>query len=146
MKIVGSLVILVSAIIVSYMYEKNKREEIAALREIYKLSEHIKNQIAYFSYPIKGIYENYKTENPYAKELINGNKLFVFDKEISEKINACFEGIGKGFKDEQINALEYLLAELKSVEKRASHTITQKIKVFRSIAMFIACCVIILLI
>ena len=146
MKILGSILILSASIVSSYLYEKKKRNEILELQEIYKLAMFIKNQISCFSTPIKEIYSKFKTDSALANKIMNGEKIFLYDKEISGKLNDCLLSLGRGYKSEQLKSLEYICAELKMAEKSAKEGYKSKISVFRSVAIFLGCCLIIFLV
>ena len=146
MKVVGSVIILISSVISSYIYERHRKEEITDLKELLKLCHYIKNQILYFSYPLKEIYKNYKTENKFIISLINGDDYFIFDNDIRNKIHSCFVNLGKGYKNEQINSLDCLITEIERTKEQAESVISQKTRVFRSVSFFVGCCVIILLV
>ena len=144
MKILGSLLILASSVIASYIYENRKKEEIATLGEAIKLIEYIKNQIIYFSYPVKGILKNFKTENIQIKNIMNEGCFTLGNKELDTKVKECFANLGKGYKNEQLQSLDYVLIWLKKAEAQANQCFAQKTKVFSSVAVFVSCCFVIL--
>ena len=146
MKVIGSILIITCSVIISYFYEKNKKEEICALQELYRFFDYVKNQIYCFSCPLSDIYKGYKTDCLCVNELIVKQKIFIYNEDISKTINSCFSNLGKGYKQEQLKSLDYLLNELTKSKSDAENAFTQKAKVFKSISFFIACCIVILLV
>ena len=146
MKIAGSVLIIISAITVTFIYEKRLKEQISTLKNIIDFFEYVKNQIEYFSLPLNEIYSKYETTNSYISDLIIKRKINCFSQELNSDISNIVAELGKGFKDEQINSLNYILTCLDKEIKKYEKEYSQKVKVFRAIALFIGCCTVILLV
>lgn len=146
MKILGSVLILVASVTISYYYERQQKEQIVNLKSICRFLEHVKYRIELFAMPIKRIYEEYKDKDECIEGLMNGDSIELFSNELMGELNACFSTLGSCYKDEQISKLEFTISlingEITALEKEYS----QKIKVFRAIALFIGCSAVILLV
>ena len=147
MKLTGSILIIIAAIIISFFYEKQQQEKIMRLKAVLHLIDYIKNQISYFSRPVKDIYMNYKLQNDDMSALISGNVTDLpFCQDLKDELYACFSSLGSGYKDEEIKKLEYVALKLSKEISKAEKELPQKIKVFRAISIFISCSVVILLV
>lgn len=146
MKILGSVLIILSSVIASYFYECNLKSQVQGLKEIDKLVLFIKAQIEYFSLSLNEIYEKYNSKNEIIKKLISKCKLNFFEKEIEDELSNTFDKLGNGFKNEQIKNLEYLHTFLDKKITEFNENYTQKAKVFRALSIFIGCCAVILLV
>ena len=146
MKIIGSFLIIFVSLASSYYYEKHQKEKQRELHSICEFLEFIKSHITHFSAPLDKIFDSYQDKNHYIVALLSHEQL----KCISESLNAvflkCFNSLGKGYKDEQIKLLDFTineaLKELSDLEKDYK----QKTRVFRSMAIFIGCSIVILLV
>ena len=146
MKIIGSVLIIFSSVTVSFYYEKHLKEQIKSLKAILDFVEYIKNQIQFFSLPLNDIYARYGSDNPYINKLKRGETVEGLDTETQDELYNCFSALGRGFKDEQIQRLEYTNFKIKAKIETFEKEYSQKNKVFRAIAIFIGCCTVILLV
>ncbi len=148
MKILGSILILFSAIFSSYYYEKGLKRKIKNCEEIIDFISHIKVEIEYFSNPLNIIYEKYDKKSDVIFFLIEGinTKTRIVDKVTDEKIFDFFNSIGKGFKKEQIAICDHTIEILNNALSRLVDESPKKIKVFRSISLFFSISTIILFI
>ena len=146
MKIFGGFLIIFSSILSAYTYEKQQKKCINDLKELKEFIEYIKNQIEYFSYPLKTIFKNYNTSNSLLINIMNGNSLKFSDKGLNLEIEKCFMSLGKGYKKEQLEQLEYMLLLIENKIKTYEQEYDKKIKVFRALSLFIGCCIVILLV
>ena len=78
--------------------------------------------------------------------LKKGEEPLIFPNEVRTLINDCFLQLGKSYKDEQIKNLDYTIEQLKEEIEQEEKDFSQKIKVFRAIALFIGCSTVILLV
>jgi len=146
MKILGSALILIASVTISYYYERGKKQNITNLRAISAFFEYIKNQIDLFSLPLPRIFDKYMDENNCVISLKKGEEPLIFPNEVRTLINDCFLQLGKSYKDEQIKNLDYTIEQLKEEIEQEEKDFSQKIKVFRAIALFIGCSTVILLV
>ena len=146
MKIIGSAFIIVASITVSFFYEKKQKENLMLLKSICSFLEYIKNQIEFFSLPLNVIFEQSSNKTCLINELIVGKEIDVFSQEINDEINICFSGLGKSYKSEQIKKLDYTIMFLKEQINKTQENYSEKIKVFRAIAIFVGCSMVILLV
>ncbi len=146
MKIVGSILIILSSITVTFFYEKKLKEQINTLKLFIEFFEHVKNQIEYFSLPLNEIYDKYTSSNSCILDIIHGKRIECLDEEINNDILNLMSLLGKGLKGEQIKNLEYINICLDKEIKQYEKEYNQKVKVFRAMALFIGCCTVILLV
>ncbi len=148
MKILGSILILASSVLASYYYEKSYKSKIITCEEIIDFISFIRTQIDYFSYPVDVIYQKYdkKTETiEYLTQNKDGKKMLI-DTSTDKKISEFFSSIGMGFKKEQLCLCEYNLELLNKKLEALKREYPNKIKVFRSMSLFIGICTVILFI
>lgn len=146
MKIIGSILILISAVTISYYYERWQRQSINNQKNICKFLEFIKNQIEFFSMPLLNIYEKYKDKNDCINLLINGKFEEITPSYVQNELKDCFSQLGTSYKDEQIKILNCTIENFKDKIKSSEKNYEQKIKVFRAISLFIGCSAVILLV
>ena len=82
MKIIGSILIVLSSIIASHFYESNLKHQLAQLKDINKFIVFIKSQIEYFSLSLNEIYLKFNSKNEQINKLINKKRLNCFEKQI----------------------------------------------------------------
>ncbi len=146
MKILGSLLIIISSIIASYLYEKQLKNQLLQFKEIERFVFFIKTQIEYFSLSLNEIYAKFNSKSELIDKLISKEKLYSFDEQTEDELKNAFENLGNGFKEEQIKNLEYLHAFLGNKIKETNENYAKKTKVFRAMSIFIGCCTVILLV
>lgn len=148
MKILGSILILASSILASYYYEKSYKAKILNCENIIDFISYIRAQIDYFSYPINIIYQKYDKKTDVIEYLINNNDATkkLIDANTDKKINEFFSSIGMGFKKEQLSLCDYNLELLNKKADTLKREYPNKIKVFRSMSLFIGICMVIIFI
>lgn len=148
MKILGCALIFVSSLLCSYFYEKNIKKKIDTLEELVDLISLIKNKIEYFSEPINKIFLEYNTKNTFIKNLLESKETAItyFDQEIQKQVSRFFSEIGNGYKKEQIALCDYNIQLLNNKLTKIKNEYPNKIKIFRSIALFVGISIIILLV
>ena len=146
MKIIGSILIIVASVTISFHYEKQQKAKITLLKSILNFIEYLKNQIEFFSLPLDVIYRKYSSQNEYLTALTRGEVLFPCTERIKDELLNCFGSIGTGYKSEEIKKLEYLAMKISDEITYEEKEISQKIKVFRAISLFIGCSTVILLV
>ena len=146
MKIIGSIFIITSSIIASYFYEKRLKNQIFQLKEINQFVFFIKIQIEHFSLSLKEIYTKFNSKNEIIGKIISKENLNLFDEQLEDELSIIFEKLGSGFKEEQINNLEYLQTILDKKIKENDENYAKKTKVFRAMSVFLGCCAVILLV
>lgn len=144
MKILGGLLILLSSIVCTYYYESHLKDKVNKYNELISFISHISNQIEYFSCPLEQIYEKYTKKTPFISSLII--KKCSFDKKVDKLVINFFQTIGQGFKKEQIKLCSYTINELESSLSSLKLLLPNKIKVFRSMSLFVGICTIILVV
>lgn len=146
MKIFGSLLIILTSIVISHIYDKRQKEKILAIKELLEFISFVKIQIEYFSLPLNTIYTKYNNNSHYVSNLIKEKPLEILDRETADELTKCISCLGKGFKKEQIEYLEYITSFLSKKITDNESNYQQKTKVFRAISLFVGCCVVILLV
>lgn len=146
MKIVGSLFIIISSILISYRYEATQRQWILNLKSVCRFLEYVRGQIELFSLPLHIIYEKYNDKTECINALINKEELDYFSSSLDKELSECFSELGKSYKDEQLKTLDYAIMKIKKELSQAEKEYAQKIKVFRAIALFVGCSAVILLV
>lgn len=146
MKIIGSILIIISSIIASYFYEKRLKHQLYQLKEIDQFTIFIKTQIEYFSLSLNEIYTKFNSKSEIIDKLISKKELNSFDEQIEDELFNTFRTLGNGFKEEQIKKLEYLHTFLDKKINEIEENYAQKTKVFRAMSIFIGCCTVILLV
>lgn len=144
MKILGGLLILLSSIVCTYYYESHLKDKVNKYSELISFISHISNQIEYFSCPLEQIYEKYTKKTPFISSLII--KKCSFDKKVDKLVINFFQTIGQGFKKEQLKLCSYTINELESSLSSLKLLLPNKIKVFRSMSLFVGICTIILVV
>ncbi|MBR2943513.1 MAG: hypothetical protein IKC16_00315 [Clostridia bacterium] len=144
MKILGGLLILLSSIVCTYYYESHLKDKVNKYNELISFISHISNQIEYFSCPLEQIYEKYTKKTPFISSLII--KKCSFDKKVDKLVINFFQTIGQGFKKEQLKLCSYTINELESSLSSLKLLLPNKIKVFRSMSLFVGICTIILVV
>ena len=109
MKIIGSLLVILSSIISAYYYEVKQREKLTSMKETDRLILFIKNQIEYFSSPLNDIFNKFETKDRQASIIKEKGNVYVFDDSVNREINSLFIGLGKGNKEEEIKSLELMI-------------------------------------
>lgn len=145
-KIIGSFLIIFTSVAISYFYDKNQKDKQQALQEICDFIEYIKLQIKLFVIPLEKIYEQYESKSQHICALISDGCVKGFSEKIDKELNKCFKSLGKGYKDEQIKNLECAYIETKEELEKLKKEYSQKTKVFRAMAIFIGCSIVILLV
>ena len=146
MKIAGSILIILSSITVSFFYERKLKEQIWILKKIADFFNYVKQQIDYFSFPLNEIYKKYEQIDNHITSIISGEKLDCLSEDMNTAIFDIMSTLGKGFKNEQIKSLEYINICLDNEIKKHEREYSQKVKVFRAMALFVGCCTVILLV
>ncbi len=148
MKMIGSVLILLSSILCSFYYEKRLKNRISKCEELISFISYIKSQIEYFSYPIDVIYDKYEQKTEFIMEIISGQTISdkIFDAYTRKNISNFFSQIGKGFKKEQITLCSFLIEELSNQLLKYKSDYPSNVKVFRSMSLFFGISTIILLI
>lgn len=148
MKIIGGIFILCAGVLISYFYEKEQRLKIVYLSKIADFIHFARSQIEFFSLPYNKIIESY-TENEDTRSLIrNGFKeyLDILSLEDKKNIKAFFSSIGKGFATEELSLCDYTVSYIEKSNDKNKAECPNKIKIFRSMALFVAISIIILLV
>ena len=146
MKIIGSLVIILTSVIASHQYEKYIKQKYQDLKALYEFFLYLRNQIEYFTLPLTTIYERYKTDNKSIIDLIENKTTQCFYKPVVTELNSTMSTLGLGYKREQLNKIDYLLSVLTKHITELEASLQQKIKIFRAISMFLGCSLVILLV
>lgn len=144
MKILGGALILLSSVICAYYYEKHLKDKVNKYNELISFISYISNQIEYFSCPLEEIYDKYTKKSPFISSLIL--KKCSFDKNVDKLVIDFFQTIGQGFKKEQIKLCSYTINELEGSLSSMKLLLPNKIKVFRSMSLFVGICTIILVV
>ena len=124
-------------ITLSYYYEKREKNKLMQLSNMRDFILHIRTKIDYFLTPLHIIYSEYT--NPFIKILINdnfNNLDLYFEKDASPLIKEFFSSVGKGLKDEEIALCDYTLSKLELIYENNEKELKNKIKVFRTLAIF----------
>lgn len=146
MKITGSVLIIIASVAVAFYYENKQKNNLIMLTSVYNFLEFIKNQIEFFSLPLNLIYEKYQPKNDCILSLIGGEVPKIFSQNIQDKLADCFLQLGKGYKTEQIDKLNYTISQIEKEINTMQRENTKKIKIFRAISLFIGCSIVILLV
>lgn len=147
MKIIGCGLILIASLVCAFYYEKRIKEKIARYSELISFISYIKNQIEYFSYPINEIFERYQPCSPFISSIIENNvDTKYLTSEEKAQINEFVASLGKGYKKEQIALCEYTISFFNVSLEKTKYEAPNKIKVFRSMSLFVGICSIILLV
>ena len=148
MKISGIILIVISSILSSIIYERKQKEKLRIIEEILSLISTIKTKISYLNLTIDDIFSSYKEKNSLIDDIKNKRYTFLenFDKETRKEIVDFFECIGKGYKKEQISSCEYLEITLNNQLTDLKADVKNKIRIFRAMTLFVCGCIIIFLI
>ncbi len=147
MKIIGCGLVLIASIVCAYYYERSIKGKMSKYNEIICFIGYIKNQIEYFSYPLDEIFEKFSSHTELTSALINGNFHSTrLGKEDEGKLNELFSQLGKSYKNEQITLCEYYIDYFTTSLRKCEGDAPNKIKVFRSMSLFVGICTIILLV
>lgn len=147
MKFIGAAIILIGSVIAAYFYEKGIRERLRHTEEIISFITYVKSQIEYFSRPLNEIYSSYEKKSNYITELIKNNgENASISKENDVLVKNFFSLIGKSYKKEEIRLCNYTVEQLFTSLTHFKLEIPNKIKIFRSISLFLGVCLIILII
>ena len=146
MKILGCVIILIASILCAFKYEKAIKEKVTNIEELINFINYIKNQIEYFSRPLTEIYLSYEKKSKFIEEIIDGAERTDTSSPINKTVSEFFSSIGKGYKKEEIKLCDYTIEQLYTYLTSLKLEMPNKIKVFRSISLFIGVCTIILLI
>lgn len=136
-KYIGAILIMCGCITLSYYYEKREKNKLMQLSNMRDFILHIRTKIDYFLTPLHIIYSEYT--NPFIKILINdnfNNLDLYFEKDASPLIKEFFSSVGKGLKDEEIALCDYTLSKLELIYENNEKELKNKIKVFRTLAIF----------
>ena len=76
----------------------------------------------------------------------NYEALSIYEKEFSYKIINFFDNIGNGYKNQQIKMCKVFHEELNQELITHKNDIKNKIKIFRTMALFISACIIIFIV
>lgn len=146
-KFVGCLLILLSSVAIGYYFEKNYKDKILFLQEIIDLINYTKNQIEFFSTPINEIYSIFQNKSKRITDIIAGN-LNVINESFrnQEYLLNYFNEIGKGYKSEQIKLCDYTINEAKKDLNDFKLDLPKRIKIIRSLSLFIGASIVILLV
>lgn len=147
MKLLGCGLILIASVVCAFYYEKHIKIKISYYSELISFINYIKNQIEYFSYPIDEIFAKYDISSDFLSSIVNGNvDSLRLSNEEKTQINEFMSSLGKGYKKEQIKLCEYNIAFFNTSLDKIKYEAPNKIKVFRSMSLFIGICTIILLV
>jgi hypothetical protein len=147
LKIIGCGLILIASIVCAFYYEKRIKEKISRYNELISFINYIKNQIEYFSYPINEIFAKYQDTSLFINSIINNNldTKYLTNEEKAQIID-FITSLGKGYKKEQIALCEYNIGFFNVSLDKTKYEAPKKIKVFRSMSLFVGICSIILLV
>ena len=148
MKIIGGIFILCASIYVSYLYEKQQKSKLTYLSKIVDFICYVKSQIEHFSTPYNKIIDEYTTDENLKALIFSGFKeyLDVLSLEDKKAIKSFFSSISKGFVAEELSLCEYTISTLQHSIEKIKKENPNKIKVFRSMVLFVAISIIILLV
>lgn len=149
MKLIGSIFIICASIFASFFYEKKQKNLIKCQSELISLVNYIKTQIEYFSKPINEIFNEYNSDNEFIKDVLLYKEkadFSILEQGVKKDVISLFKELGKGFKKEQISLCDYSLKVLNSSLDVLKSDYSKKCKIYRSIALFIGVCAIVLLI
>lgn len=147
MKFFGGVFILLASVLCAYYYEKKLKTKISHAQELSSFITYIKCQIEYFSYPINTIFERYEAKSDFINEIIK-NPTYVknegFENSIQNILLDFFASLGKGFKKEQLNLCDYVILSLSDYVQALKKEYPSKVKVFRSMSLFVGISIVIL--
>lgn len=147
MKIIGCGLILIASLVCAFYYEKRIKDKLSRYNELISFISYIKNQIEYFSYPINEIFTKYQDSSPFINSIIDNNlDTKYLTSEEATQINDFIASLGKGYKKEQIALCEYNISFFNVSLEKTKYEAPKKIKVFRSMSLFVGICSIILLV
>lgn len=147
MKYIGALLIMCGCVALSYFYGKKEKNKISDLLRMRDFILYVKTRIDLFLTPKERLFCEY--DDPFIKSLYESSfkdlRLY-FDKNDCEYLNEFFYTLGKGMKDEELALCEYTVLQLNKSIDKAEADIKNKIKVFRTIAIFGGASLVILII
>lgn len=147
LKFLGCLLILLSSVTVGFYMERSYKEKIRFLQEIIDLINYTRNQIEFFSLPINEIYLSFQNRSKHLTDLITGNVNLIYENfRNQEYLHHYFNEIGKGYKSEQIKLCDYTLNEAQKDLNNLNLDLPKKIKIIRSLSLFIGASLVILLV
>ncbi|MBQ7760708.1 MAG: stage III sporulation protein AB [Clostridia bacterium] len=146
-KILGCVLILIASVVSGYYFEWSFKEKIQFLENVVGLLNYIKKQIEFFSTPIKEIYSSYPDKSKHITDLIDGDldDLRRKYKDLDFIFN-YFQQAGKGYKSEQLKLCDYTINEAQACLNKLKEELPKKVKVIRSISLFLGASIVILLI
>ena len=147
MKYIGAIFIMCGCVTLSYLYEKREKNKITYLHKMKDFISYIKSKINFFLTPLNTIFSDYDDE--FISNIVKNkfeNLDEYYDKNDLEFISCFFTSIGKGIKDEEISLCDYTLANLETSICEAEKDFKNKVKVFRTLAIFCGASVVILII
>lgn len=147
MKLIGIILIVLSALFASVVYERKTKNGLKLLNDLISLISNIKEKISYFNLPIENIYQDVLSKYEFITEIKSGKYEFLNEFDIDTKNNLVnfFTTLGKGFKAEQITKCEAMLNDLNIKLQSSKTEAKNKIRVFCAISFFICGCIIIFL-
>ena len=131
----------------SYFYEKNQKNKIKYLIKMRDFVMYVRTKIELFLTPRSKLFVEYNDDC--IKSVLNDDKDNLsryFDKRDSEYICAFLESLGKGMKDEELSLCDYTISRLSDSIEKSESELKNKIKVFRTLAIFGGASLIILII
>ena len=149
MKLVGCILIVISSIYASHIYEKSLKKAIKNTSDLYSLIIHIKAQIEYFALPISKIFSDYTSENEAIIDILTKKEnadLSYLSEQTMETTYSLLSELGKGFKKEQVALCEHTASVINDYKEYLNSELSKKIKISRSFCLFIGACTIILLV
>lgn len=149
MKFLGGVFILLASVLCAYHYEKRLKTKSLHIQELSSFITYIKSQIEYFSYPINTIFERYEAKSEFINEIIKNPdclKSEGFDSDIQNTLLNFFSSLGKGYKKEQLSLCDYTISSLSSYVQALKKEYPSKVKVFRSMSLFVGISIVILIV
>ncbi len=147
MKYIGCVLIMCGCIVLSHFYEIQEKNKISYLISMRDFILYIENKINLFLTPKHILFEEYKAEP--IKSLMKNNFKELdryFDKDITLFLEEFFNNFGQGLKDEQIKQCQYARGKIEETQKKAEIELKNKIKVFRTLSLFVGASLAILII
>ena len=156
-KILGALLLMLSAIYFSYAKISASRKRIIEVAAFIDMITEVKNSILHFSKPIPEIFASYNNEYFEKEGLIEciktqgaktaiQNYQFAGKNEIVSVVTSLFNKLGDGYTEEAVNLCSYTLEKLSDIRDRLTIENKNAEKLYRSLPILAVLSVILILI
>ena len=147
MRYLGAIFIMCGCIVLSYFYERSEKSKLQNLIKIKDFISYAKSRIDLFLTPRDKLFSEYDDEFIKAVAYSESKDLIAyFDKRDCAIISDFLNSFGKGMKEEQLSLCEYTLLKLSASIEKNEAELKNKIKVFRTLAIFGGASLVILII